>query len=346
MPYTINFSKPTLFGKTAITIADSTTNSTGTSLVLLGKGSSPFGDTLWANMVHMLENFCSDTAPSNRTLGQLWYDSTAKKLKLCELDVPGSGTIWTEIGGTPTTPTSYFTPDSNGLSLLNYDLNVATSAKINANLTVVGDTTVGKVTASKAVLSSAKNADNTYMNMITSDDPQFKPYFVTKEYADEHYLKGTNYQNANEFDTSASFDVIKLPGSVIFSGMIKEHTVTVACPAGSNFIDLSGDTFTEGTIFNVTGFQGSSTAGSLPTIKLPSGIDYNGQTITVAISYDGANGRNKVLHAKDMSTGGSGTEARWVGGIGPTTSATGTDLITFRSIADKWYGEVIGLGFA
>lgn len=346
MAYTINFTKPTLLGKAAFTIADSTTNSSSTSLVLLGKGSSPFGDKLWENMVHMLENFCSDSEPLNKTLGQLWYDSTNKKLKLCELDAPGTGKTWTEIGGASTTPTTYFTPDAQGLSLYNYDLNVAASAKIAANLTVVGDTTVGKVTALKAVLATAKNPDNTYMNMITGDDPQFKPYLVTKEYADEHYLKGTNYQNANEFDASSSFDAIKMPGTVIFTGMIKEHNVTVTCASGSNFIDLTGDTFTEGTIFNVTGFQGSSTAGSLPTIKLPSSLNFNGQKITVLINYDGANGRNKVLHAKDMSTGGSGTEIRWVGGTGPTTSPTdGVDIIEFKSIADKWYGVVIGLGF-
>lgn len=347
MAYTINFTKPTLYGKTALTIADSTSNSAGTSLVLLGKGSTPFGDTLWSNMVHMLENFCSDSEPSNKTMGQLWYDSTNKSLKVCEIDSTGSGLKWTGIGGTATAPTSYFSLETNGVTIIpNTDLVLGASLKVNANLSVTGDSTVGKVTASKAIISSVKNTDNTYTNLITSDDVKFKPYFITKEYADEHYLKGTNYQNTNEFDASSSFDIMKMPGLVVFSGMIKEHNASVICAAGSNFIDLTGDTFTEGTIFNVTMFQGSSSASNLPTIKLPSSLNFNGQKITVVINYDGANGRNKVLHAKDMSTGGAGTEIRWVGGTGPTTSAAGVDVLEFRSIADKWYGVVLGLGFA
>ena len=344
MTYTINFSKPTVYGKTAFTIADSTTNSTNTSLVLLGKGTTPFGETLWTNMVHLLENFCSDAEPAHKTAGQLWYDSASKAMKVCELDSSGASYIWTSLGGSVNAPTSYFTPGANGLDLPNYDLNLAQSLVVNANFKVVGDSTVGKLTSSKAIISSAKNPDNTYMNMITSDDPKFKPYFVTKEYADEHYLKGTNYQNDNEFDASATFDKIKLPGEVIFTGMIQETSVTVSCAAGSNFIDLTGDTFTEGTVFTVVGFQGN--ASSPPTIKLPSGIDYTGQKVTVVINYDGANGRGKVLQAKDMGSGGAGTEIRWVGGVGPTTSPIdGVDIIELRCIADKWYGVVIGLGF-
>lgn len=349
MTYTIKFTKSSGYLKSDISVPDATTNSTDTSLELMGKGVSPFGEKLWTNMVHMLEHFCSDAEPAHKTTGQVWYDSTNKKLKVCEEDSNGTGHVWTELGGSGTTPsTSYFTTGTNGLELATYDLSLAHSLAVNGSLTISGDSTVQKLTAKKAIISDIKNPDDTYMNMITSDDVMFKPYFITKEYADEHYLKGTNLQNAHEFDVSYTFDSIKLPGSVLFTGNITEQSVSIVCAANSNFIDVSGDIYKEGTVFNVTGFQGSATL--LPTIKLPSALDYNGQRITVAIHHDTTttNGRNKVLHAVDMSTGGSGQEIAWVGGTGPTTSTAAmgdVDIVEFRSIGNKWYGVVIGIGF-
>jgi hypothetical protein len=78
MPYTIDFSDT---GKTPIVLNDGTVD-TSTSLVLVGKNVTRFGEYFGENFVKLLENFASATAPSNPTEGQLWYDSGNSALKL------------------------------------------------------------------------------------------------------------------------------------------------------------------------------------------------------------------------------------------------------------------------
>ena len=46
---------------------------TSTSLELIGKNLSNYGDKIAGNFVHLLENFSSPNPPRNPTLGQLWY---------------------------------------------------------------------------------------------------------------------------------------------------------------------------------------------------------------------------------------------------------------------------------
>ena len=49
---------------------------------LIGKNYTRFGEILNENMLHLLENFASGTAPTNSSEGQLWYDTTNSKLML------------------------------------------------------------------------------------------------------------------------------------------------------------------------------------------------------------------------------------------------------------------------
>jgi len=78
MPYTIDYSDS---GKSPIVVNDGTVD-TSTSLSLIGKNYTNFGEVLNENQLHLLENFASGSAPSNPTEGQLWYDSTNNKLML------------------------------------------------------------------------------------------------------------------------------------------------------------------------------------------------------------------------------------------------------------------------
>ena len=65
-----------------LTIIDDGTIDQTTSLTLIGRNYSNFGQTINENFVQLLENFSNTTPPSNPVAGQLWYDSTNKKLKL------------------------------------------------------------------------------------------------------------------------------------------------------------------------------------------------------------------------------------------------------------------------
>lgn len=52
-----------------------------TDLTLIGKNYAGYGFSVNQNFVRLLENFANTTAPSTPVAGQLWYDTTAKKIK-------------------------------------------------------------------------------------------------------------------------------------------------------------------------------------------------------------------------------------------------------------------------
>ncbi len=71
MAYTINLTNGTLL----TTIADGTVNDTSTELTLVGKNYAGYGQFLNTNIVHLMENFSNDTAPTKPIQGQLWWDT-------------------------------------------------------------------------------------------------------------------------------------------------------------------------------------------------------------------------------------------------------------------------------
>ena len=77
MAYTINKTD----GTVVATITDGTINNT-TSLTLFGKSYSGFGELLNENLVKLLENSASTTAPSAPLKGQVWFDTTSNQLKV------------------------------------------------------------------------------------------------------------------------------------------------------------------------------------------------------------------------------------------------------------------------
>jgi len=65
-----------------LTIVNDGTVDQTTSLTLIGRNYSNFGQIINENFVQLLENFANGTPPGNPIAGQLWYDSVNKKLKL------------------------------------------------------------------------------------------------------------------------------------------------------------------------------------------------------------------------------------------------------------------------
>lgn len=78
MPYAINKSN----GDLLVTVEDGTADLTSTSIALVGRNYAGYGEYLNENMVHLLENFAKSTQPSSPLMGQLWYDTTTKLLKV------------------------------------------------------------------------------------------------------------------------------------------------------------------------------------------------------------------------------------------------------------------------
>jgi len=61
-------------------VADGTIDTT-TDLRLVGKNYAGYGEVQNENFVHLLENFANTTAPPKSVTGQVWFDTSTKKLK-------------------------------------------------------------------------------------------------------------------------------------------------------------------------------------------------------------------------------------------------------------------------
>ena len=98
MAYTINKTD----GTVVATITDGTVDNT-TSLQLFGKSYSGFGEGLNENLVKLLENTASTSAPTAPLRGQVWFDTSTNQLKVYD------GTSFKPSGGAKaqsTEPTS------------------------------------------------------------------------------------------------------------------------------------------------------------------------------------------------------------------------------------------------
>jgi hypothetical protein len=71
---------------TAIYVLDGTKDTTSTSLTLIGRLATNYGEVQNENVLHLLENFALGTSPAYPITGQLWYDTTTQNLKVYNPD--------------------------------------------------------------------------------------------------------------------------------------------------------------------------------------------------------------------------------------------------------------------
>lgn len=94
-------------GEPLVTIADNTVDINYTSLTLIGKNYSGYGQAINENFVRLLENFSNTDEPLNPLTGQIWYDAGEQVIK-----VRSPYNSWKSIGSTytgsnePTDPTT------------------------------------------------------------------------------------------------------------------------------------------------------------------------------------------------------------------------------------------------
>ena len=78
MTYRINKTNGTILTD----LVDGTLDTTTTDLALIGRNYAGFGEALNENLVKLLENFSSTSAPENAITGQLWFDTAQNRLKV------------------------------------------------------------------------------------------------------------------------------------------------------------------------------------------------------------------------------------------------------------------------
>src|SRR5210317_1251227 len=88
MAYTIN-----KYDGTQLTVVEDGTLDQTTDIKLVGKNYAGYGEIQNENFVYLLENFSGTTAPPKAISGQVWFDSSASKLKFYD------GTKWRTTGG-------------------------------------------------------------------------------------------------------------------------------------------------------------------------------------------------------------------------------------------------------
>lgn len=88
MSYIINLPN----GQTLGEVLDGTINNTATSLTLVGRNYSGYGQIIQNDLVALLVNFAYSVSPSNPQTGQIWYDTGNNIAKVW------TGSVWKNIG--------------------------------------------------------------------------------------------------------------------------------------------------------------------------------------------------------------------------------------------------------
>lgn len=121
--FKIHFSDSSVPKKKTITISPATFDASTTTLVLHGPGSSNYAESMWSNMVHIMEHFCSPIKPRNPTEGQLWYNPVEKTIKI--YSTSATDYQWFDLFvNNPTSKSPKMQLDPESLKLLNDKLSI------------------------------------------------------------------------------------------------------------------------------------------------------------------------------------------------------------------------------
>ena len=174
-----------------VSIAPGTTNTTATSLTLVGKNFPGYGQFLMQNFVQILQNFNNTTAPNNPVIGQLWYDTANQVLKVYR------GTTWNGLANSTISTTAPSNPRSGDMW---WDSNAGQLKGYNGSIwNVIGPASTADQGVSGAVVDTVTDnsgaTDGTQKHVVVkfyisqvlvailSSDPVFTPLVALSGFA-------------------------------------------------------------------------------------------------------------------------------------------------------------------
>ena len=210
MPYTIDYSHSS---KTAIVVNDGTID-TSTSIGLIGKNYTRFGETLNENMLHLLEHFANSSSPSNPAEGQIWYDTANSQLKVYDNGVwstilSGAGTTKIEFRNRKDTGGNYHKTiehivDSNIVSITTDD---TTAWSPHADEKLEDGTTALSTQFASIQAGITMNSTTNYKFRGTSTSSEYSDLAERYE-ADAEYEPGTVVSLRGEKEITQSIEAM------------------------------------------------------------------------------------------------------------------------------------------
>jgi hypothetical protein len=370
MAYTINKTDTTV----VTTIADGTVDNT-TSLQLFGKSYSGFGEGLNENLVKLLENSASTSAPSAPLRGELWFDTNTNQIKVYD------GTSFKPTGGSKsssTQPTSSSAGDlwhdstndqiyvytgtawqlvgpvyTKGQTLSGWQIETLDSAGGNKVVSsmYVGNTRVAilsKETFTPTVVQSgfadikAGLTLNSTLSAVfegTNTQARFIDVSTTSN-TSSTLIAGGNFLRADAANTTIGALTVDADGGVII-GDAQELSITVS----SNDVTIAQTSQDKDLKFTVN--DGGVTKTPLQLTGADGGVDITGDvTITGNLTISGSYDKSSV----DVSTyvdafigvnEGNGTDVN--GGLIVERGSTGNEArVQWNETSDKWEAGITG----
>lgn len=217
MAYTITKTN----GITLGVILDGTADTATTSLTLVGRNYSNYGQIMTNNLVELLENFAYNISPSNPLAGQLWWDTGTSKLNVY------TGTAFKIISSVTSQPTAPIAPVIGDLWLDTTNTQVyiyvgtgwilvgpgysAVNGKSGAIWEIIVDTAAGSHQVVSIYLNNVRTA------IISQDNGAFTPLVAIAGFTTIQF--GYNLSSVNTFYGNVS-NAISL-GSIVAANYVR-----------------------------------------------------------------------------------------------------------------------------
>jgi hypothetical protein len=235
MAYTISNTD----GSTLTLLAENAVDENTTSISLIGRNVNGFGEFLNNNLVKMTANFANDTInpPRNPLKGQLWYDTTAKKIKVYDngFRTVSGATISPTLPSSLTTGDLWFDSTNNQLKIVND----------NSTL-LVGPAFSYTIGENGWVLpSSSIRDDNLYLKNVTLLKNFGRSLGILS-----HEAYTVNPVDSNTFFNTSTMAIVsglKILGDINYTGKINNNYNTLS-------VDLDFITLATNNISNLTHF--------------------------------------------------------------------------------------------